>query len=126
MHLMSISGVHFMLCQYQVYISCYANFRFTFPHVQFRRQSHVLSISGAYFMSISGVHFMSFQFQVYNISSCPFKVYILYHVNFSCVFHVHCVHFMSYVNFRCITFHTVHCRCTFHVKSITSVYFISC
>ena len=34
-------------------------------------------------------------------------------------------HFMSYVNVRCIIFHTVHFRCTFHVRSITSVYFIS-
>ena len=88
-HVMSISGVRFMIYQLKVYISCYVNFKSTFHHVQFRCESHVLSILGAYFMSIFCVHFMSFQFQLYNTWSYPFQMYILYHVNFRCVFHVH-------------------------------------
>ncbi len=64
-HVMSISGVHFMLYQLQVY-------------------TNVMSILGVHFvMSSSGPVLMSCQFQV--CISCQFPVSISCHFNFTCI-----------------------------------------
>ncbi len=100
-HVMPISAVYFMSCQFQDW--CTFNFPVMFIWVCFSCHVNLLCIN-YFIMSISVVHFMSCQFQV----------------SISCH-----VHFRS-VNFRCIIFHDVSCSCTFHVMSFSGVHFMSC